>query len=249
MFIVAVKPSYFVQSQPIVPAAAVACVGSSTRAKTMMKSKNNQKKGEKNQKKAHTFRIKRSCSSRDAKPIPILIAPPGNFQTPAHPLKWRTPRPRVWRWPSFMMIFCERRYFVDSCLVAAHLLTAPTRPPSHGLFAVTQAEKREHEVKTGPLSLLANCVRDKNMVIVSLRNNRKLLGRIKVWLPWWLAVVSASVDGRVGRWNGCACTTGKFCFFFLVFCVGVACQPGYPFRAALLQEAGGPRMGSLAVWL
>jgi small nuclear ribonucleoprotein D2 len=35
--------------------------------------------------------------------------------------------------------------------------------------------------EAGPLSLLTNCVRDNTQVLISCRNNRKLLGRIRAF--------------------------------------------------------------------
>jgi small nuclear ribonucleoprotein D2 len=49
---------------------------------------------------------------------------------------------------------------------------------------LTEAEIRkieEEEFSTGPLSLLTMAVKSGNQILVSCRNNRKLLGRVKAF--------------------------------------------------------------------
>lgn len=49
---------------------------------------------------------------------------------------------------------------------------------------MTEAEVRaleEHQISQGPLSVLQTAVRSGSQVLVALRNNRKLLGKIKAF--------------------------------------------------------------------
>jgi small nuclear ribonucleoprotein D2 len=43
------------------------------------------------------------------------------------------------------------------------------------------AQLEEHEFTTGPLSILQTAVRSRTQVLVSCRNNRKILGRVKAF--------------------------------------------------------------------
>ena len=46
-------------------------------------------------------------------------------------------------------------------------------------YEVAQVE--EHELTTGPLSILQTAVRSRTQVLISCRNNRKLLARVKAF--------------------------------------------------------------------
>lgn len=49
---------------------------------------------------------------------------------------------------------------------------------------MTQAELKEleeHEFSTGPMSLLTQAVKNHTQVLISCRNNRKLLARVKAF--------------------------------------------------------------------
>ncbi|KAF2746230.1 small nuclear ribonucleoprotein-like protein sm d2 [Sporormia fimetaria CBS 119925] len=46
-------------------------------------------------------------------------------------------------------------------------------------FQIAQVE--EHELTTGPLSILQTAVRNRTQVLISCRNNRKLLARVKAF--------------------------------------------------------------------
>ena len=41
-------------------------------------------------------------------------------------------------------------------------------------------EREKHEFQTGPLSVLTESVRNNTQVLINCRNNRKLMGRVKV---------------------------------------------------------------------
>lgn len=43
------------------------------------------------------------------------------------------------------------------------------------------AKLEEFEFSTGPLSVLLNAVKNRNQVLISCRNNKKLLGRVKAF--------------------------------------------------------------------
>lgn len=45
----------------------------------------------------------------------------------------------------------------------------------------TVQEVSPDKFDVGPLSLLTNCVRDNTQVLISCRNNRKLLGRVRAF--------------------------------------------------------------------
>lgn len=49
----------------------------------------------------------------------------------------------------------------------------------HSEYEVAQVE--EHELSTGPLSILQTAVRTRTQVLISCRNNRKLLARVKAF--------------------------------------------------------------------
>ncbi|KAK2708215.1 small nuclear ribonucleoprotein Sm D2-like [Artemia franciscana] len=42
-------------------------------------------------------------------------------------------------------------------------------------------KQEEEEFKTGPLSILTNAVRQNSQVLINLRNNKKLIGRVKAF--------------------------------------------------------------------
>ena len=44
-------------------------------------------------------------------------------------------------------------------------------------------ERERHEFQTGPLSVLTDSVKNNTQVLINCRNNRKLMGRVKVSLP------------------------------------------------------------------
>ncbi|KAF2740155.1 small nuclear ribonucleoprotein Sm D2 [Polyplosphaeria fusca] len=46
-------------------------------------------------------------------------------------------------------------------------------------YEVTQVE--EYELQTGPLSILQTAVRTRTQVLISVRNNRKILARVKAF--------------------------------------------------------------------
>src|SRR2546430_291240 len=50
---------------------------------------------------------------------------------------------------------------------------------THSEYEVAQLE--EHEFTSGPLSILQTAVRSHTQVLISCRNNRKLLGRVKAF--------------------------------------------------------------------
>ena len=62
---------------------------------------------------------------------------------------------------------------------APSTLSDPRRRPS---LPFSQPEnKEEHEFQTGPLSVLTQSVKTNSQVLISCRNNRKLLGRVKAF--------------------------------------------------------------------
>ncbi|KAK3209637.1 hypothetical protein GRF29_44g257718 [Pseudopithomyces chartarum] len=53
--------------------------------------------------------------------------------------------------------------------------------PRHELTEYEVAQVEEHELTTGPLSILQTAVRTRTQVLISCRNNRKLLARVKAF--------------------------------------------------------------------
>jgi hypothetical protein len=47
-------------------------------------------------------------------------------------------------------------------------------------------EREKHEFQTGPLSVLTESVRNNTQVLINCRNNRKLMGRVKVSSGYFL---------------------------------------------------------------
>ncbi|QPG96811.1 mRNA splicing protein [Epichloe festucae Fl1] len=54
-------------------------------------------------------------------------------------------------------------------------------PTSHPSSEYEIAELEEHEFTSGPLSILQTAVRSHTQVLISIRNNRKLLARVKAF--------------------------------------------------------------------
>jgi len=53
--------------------------------------------------------------------------------------------------------------------------------PRNELTEFEIAELEKHEFESGPLSILQTAVRSHNQVLISCRNNRKLLARVKAF--------------------------------------------------------------------
>lgn len=53
--------------------------------------------------------------------------------------------------------------------------------PRAEMTAEELAEREEEEFKIGPLSILTQSVKNNAQVLISCRNNRKLLGRVKAF--------------------------------------------------------------------
>lgn len=53
--------------------------------------------------------------------------------------------------------------------------------PRNELTEYEVAQVEEHELTTGPLSILQTAVRSRTQVLISCRNNRKLLARVKAF--------------------------------------------------------------------
>ncbi|KAH7132530.1 small nuclear ribonucleoprotein-like protein sm d2 [Dendryphion nanum] len=53
--------------------------------------------------------------------------------------------------------------------------------PRNELTEYEVAQVEEHELTTGPLSLLQTAVRTRTQVLISCRNNRKILARVKAF--------------------------------------------------------------------
>ncbi|RMZ70727.1 small nuclear ribonucleo Sm D2 [Pyrenophora seminiperda CCB06] len=53
--------------------------------------------------------------------------------------------------------------------------------PRSELTEYEVAQVEEHELTTGPLSILQTAVRARNQVLISCRNNRKILARVKAF--------------------------------------------------------------------
>ncbi|KAF2865488.1 small nuclear ribonucleoprotein Sm D2 [Massariosphaeria phaeospora] len=53
--------------------------------------------------------------------------------------------------------------------------------PRNELTEYEVAQVEEHELTTGPLSILQTAVRSRVQVLISCRNNRKLLARVKAF--------------------------------------------------------------------
>eukprot|EP00970_Alexandrium_tamarense_P006889 scaffold1208_cov239-Alexandrium_tamarense.AAC.5 len=82
-------------------------------------------------------------------------------------------------------------------------------------------EAPTNDLKSGPFSVLFKAVKGNTQVLVNVRNNHKLLGRVKAdALAWWLIGVRGSCahypetvhqafldDGD----NWCLCTQGDVC--------------------------------------
>ena len=47
--------------------------------------------------------------------------------------------------------------------------------------AIDKADEEENEFNTGPLSVLAQSVKNNTQVLINCRNNKKLLGRVKAF--------------------------------------------------------------------
>lgn len=60
-----------------------------------------------------------------------------------------------------------------------HIYTVPATDPSISEFEIALLE--EHEFTSGPLSILQTAVRSHAQVLISCRNNRKLLARVKAF--------------------------------------------------------------------
>lgn len=69
-------------------------------------------------------------------------------------------------------------------------MTSPTRPsinsqyvnvPKSELDESQIRELEEYEISQGPLSVLQQAVRNQSQVLISLRNNKKLLARVKAF--------------------------------------------------------------------
>jgi small nuclear ribonucleoprotein D2 len=59
------------------------------------------------------------------------------------------------------------------------VLSILTAAGYHSEYEIAQVE--EHEFATGPLSILQTAVRSHVQVLISIRNNRKLLARVKAF--------------------------------------------------------------------
>ncbi|ORY09949.1 small nuclear ribonucleo protein Sm D2 [Clohesyomyces aquaticus] len=53
--------------------------------------------------------------------------------------------------------------------------------PRQELTEYEVAQVEEHEITTGPLSILQTAVRNRTQVLISCRNNRKILARVKAF--------------------------------------------------------------------
>ncbi|KAF1918327.1 small nuclear ribonucleo protein Sm D2 [Ampelomyces quisqualis] len=53
--------------------------------------------------------------------------------------------------------------------------------PRQELTEYEVAQVEEHELTTGPLSILQTAVRSRTQVLISCRNNRKILARVKAF--------------------------------------------------------------------
>lgn len=68
-------------------------------------------------------------------------------------------------------------------------------------------ELEEWEISQGPLSVLQQAVRNNNQVLISLRNNKKLLGRVKAFDRHANMVLENVKEVRRKLWSLLALTT------------------------------------------
>lgn len=65
---------------------------------------------------------------------------------------------------------------LDPCLASQYV-----HVPKSELDEAQLRQLEEHEISQGPLSVLQQAVRNHTQVLISLRNNKKLLARIKAF--------------------------------------------------------------------
>ena len=69
---------------------------------------------------------------------------------------------------------------VDSCLLTVRC-SQYVHVPKSELDEAQLRALEEHEISQGPLSVLQQAVRNHTQVLISLRNNKKLLARVKAF--------------------------------------------------------------------